>query len=81
MLETHLSALQVSSHGSLVTDGEASVVQHPQEEQREAENQTSWNCQRYTCDLTAADRSTGLIKKKELSIFFSKYPPPPKKKI
>lgn len=56
-LKPNLSTLQVSSHGSLATDGKASVVQHPQEEQPEAENQTSWDCQCYACDLSAAEET------------------------
>lgn len=37
----HLSTLQVPAHGSLATDGQASVVQHTQEKQNQAEDQTS----------------------------------------
>lgn len=39
--ETHLSALQVPPHGSLAADSQTSVVQHTQEKQNQAENQTS----------------------------------------
>lgn len=56
-LKPNLSTLQVSSHGSLAADGKASVVQHTQEEQPEAENQTSWDCQCYACDLSAAEET------------------------
>ena len=38
---SHLSTLQVSPHGSLAADGQASVVQHAQEKQLQAENHTS----------------------------------------
>lgn len=40
-LKSHLSTLKVPPHCSFVTDGQASVVQHAQEKQRQTENQTS----------------------------------------
>lgn len=54
-LKPHLSALQIPPHGSLVADGQASVVQHAQEKQHQAENQASRDTQSYACDLTTAE--------------------------
>lgn len=40
-LKSHLSTLQVPPHGSFATYGQASVVQHSQKKQHQAENQAS----------------------------------------
>ena len=71
--ESHLSTLQVPPHGSLAPDGQASVVQHTQEEQHQAKNQASRHTQCYTCDLTTAqwsgERDDGVGQRFRLSWF------------
>lgn len=38
-MASHLSALQVPPHCPLTADGQASMIQHTQEKQHQAENQ------------------------------------------